>query len=189
MSHLAWLFAACLGLACAGGPLAARAQTPAVPTQQTLIAPPSPAAPPAVMSPAAPSAGQAAPAPNTARPDASTPRARQELSLVERRITDLHRRLKISQDQEPRWQDFATVMRENAVNMDHLFEQQQDRGSLTALAQMQGYVQLATVHAQDMQRLLPAFEQLYNSMPDAQKKLTDQVFRETARRGAAGTHR
>ncbi len=38
---------------------------------------------------------------------------------------------------------------------------------------------------QHLQKLVPAFDALYNAMPEQQKKLTDQVFRENAERHAA----
>ena len=39
---------------------------------------------------------------------------------------------------------------------------------------------IAAAHAQHVQKLVPAFENLYNAMPDQQKRLADQVFRENA---------
>jgi hypothetical protein len=40
-------------------------------------------------------------------------------------------------------------------------------------------------HVQHLQKLVPAFDNLYNAMPEQQKKLTDQVFRANAGRHAA----
>ena len=50
---------------------------------------------------------------------------------------------------------------------------------------MQSYEQIAEAHAQHLQKLVPAFDALYNAMPEQQKKLTDQVFRENAERHVA----
>jgi len=36
------------------------------------------------------------------------------------------------------------------------------------------------MHAQDLHRLVPAFKNLYNAMPEQQKRLADQAFRENA---------
>ena len=45
---------------------------------------------------------------------------------------------------------------------------------------MQSYEQIAEAHTQHLQKLVPAFDNLYNAMPEQQKKLTDQVFRANA---------
>lgn len=111
--------------------------------------------------------------------------ARPAMPPVAQRLADLHRQLRILPEQEQRWGAFATTLRENAQNMEYLIEQQRARASLGAIAQLQSWTELTTVQAQDMQRLLPAFEQLYNSMPEAQRKLADQVFRDFARQPAA----
>jgi len=54
-----------------------------------------------------------------------------------------------------------------------------------AVQNMQSYEQIAEAHAQHLQKLVPAFDNLYNAMPEQQKKLTDQVFRANAEQHAA----
>jgi DNA-binding transcriptional regulator YbjK len=55
---------------------------------------------------------------------------------------------------------------------------------------MQSYEQLAEAHAQHLQKLVPAFQTVYNSMSDQQKQTADQVFRENAEQHAQrGAHR
>jgi hypothetical protein len=107
---------------------------------------------------------------------------------VERRIKELHAQLRITPAEEPQWNQFTEVMRENARDMDQAFMQRaQQFPTMTALQNMQSYEQLAEEHAKRVQRLIPAFENLYNSMPEQQKQLADQVFRANAERhvGAA----
>jgi hypothetical protein len=60
--------------------------------------------------------------------------------------------------------------------------------SMNAVQNMESYEQIAEQHAQHVQKLVPAFQNLYNSMPDEQKRLADQVFRANAERQAQ-THR
>ena len=62
---------------------------------------------------------------------------------------------------------------------------------MNAVQNLQSYEQLAEAHAQRVQKLIPAFENLYNAMPEQQKQLADQVFRGNAEKhiGAAQTHR
>jgi len=61
--------------------------------------------------------------------------------------------------------------------------------TMIALQNMQSYEQLAEAHAQHLQKLVPAFENLYNAMPDQQKRLADQVFRANAEQHTAQSHR
>ena len=48
---------------------------------------------------------------------------------------------------------------------------------MNAAENMQSYAQIAELHAQDTQKLAAAFQTLYGSMSDAQKKNADTVFR------------
>jgi periplasmic protein CpxP/Spy len=100
---------------------------------------------------------------------------------VEHRINELHAQLRITPAERPQWDKFADVMRENARDMDQAFIQRsQQFQSMNAVQNMQSYEQIAEAHAQHVQKLVPAFEDLYNAMPDQQKRLADQVFRENA---------
>ena len=49
--------------------------------------------------------------------------------------------------------------------------------SMTAEENMKSYADIASRHAQNVQRLVPAFDALYATMSDGQKKTADQVFR------------
>ena len=100
---------------------------------------------------------------------------------VEHRINELHAQLRITLAERPQWDQFAEVMRGNARDMDQAFIQRAEQfQSLNALQNMQSYEQIAEAHARHLQRLVPAFENLYNTMPDQQKRLADQVFRANA---------
>jgi protein CpxP len=102
---------------------------------------------------------------------------------VERHIKELHSQLKITPAEEPQWNEFAEVMRANARDMDQAFMQRaQQYAAMNAVQNMQSYEQLAQEHAQHVQELLPAFQKLYDAMPDQQKRLADQVFRANAER-------
>jgi len=108
---------------------------------------------------------------------------------VEQRIKELYSQLRISPAERPQWDQFAQVMRDNARDMDRVYDQHTEQfRSMTALQNMQSYEQLATQHAQNLQKLVPAFQDLYNAMPDQQKQLADQVFRANVEKQAQ-THR
>jgi D-alanyl-D-alanine carboxypeptidase len=106
---------------------------------------------------------------------------------IEQRIADLHAKLQISAAEQPQWDQFAQVMRDNARTMNQTFQQRvHTLPAMTATDNMQSYAQIATEHAQEMQKLVPAFEALYASMPDSQQRVADKVFRDdahTARHG------
>jgi protein CpxP len=100
---------------------------------------------------------------------------------VEGRIKELHSQLRITPAEEPQWNEFAQVMRENARDMDQAFMQRaQQFPTMNAVQNMQSYEQIAEQHAQRVQKLVPAFQKLYDAMPDQQKRLADQVFRANA---------
>ena len=60
--------------------------------------------------------------------------------------------------------------------------------TMNAVQNMESYEQIAEAHAQHLQKLVPAFQNLYNAMPDQQKQLADQVFRANVEKQAQ-THR
>jgi hypothetical protein len=100
---------------------------------------------------------------------------------VEGRIKELHAQLHITPAEEPQWNEFAQVMRENARDMDQVFMQRaQQFPTMNAVQNMQSYEQISEQHAQRVQKLVPAFQKLYDAMPDQQKRLADQVFRANA---------
>lgn len=120
------------------------------------------------------------------QPAASTAEAKQSGrrdAAVEQRIADLHSRLHISQGQEQQWEQFAGVMRDNARNMDQSYEERSQRiQQMSAVDNMRSYAQLAEAHAQDVQKLVPAFQTLYGSLSPEQKRTADQLFRSYAER-------
>ena len=126
---------------------------------------------------------------NTTSPMAGHPVAGKNAEeRVENRIKELHAQLRITPAEEPQWNQFAEVMRENAREMDQtLMQRAQQFQTMNAVQNLQSYGQLADAHAQRVQKLIPAFENLYNAMPEQQKQLADQIFRGNAEKhiGAA----
>jgi hypothetical protein len=131
----------------------------------------------------------ACPSPARAQADTAAPphkaMADRRAESVEQRITALHAALKITPAEEPAWEAVAQTMRDNAASMRKLVGDTSGRArqGMTAIEDMQSYQQLAQAHADEMKSLLTTFTTLYNSMPDDQKKLADQVFRESRRHG------
>jgi periplasmic protein CpxP/Spy len=136
--------------------------------------------------------GQAAPSSSAApAPTAHAPARSKgtQADRVEARIKSLHAQLKITPDEEQQWTVVAQTMRDNAQAIDQLVQQRTaQRGSMNAVEDMKSYQGIAQAHADEMQKLVPAFEALYDKMPDTQKKHADVVFnqRTAARQANAG---
>lgn len=96
---------------------------------------------------------------------------------VEERITDLHAKLKITADEEPKWTQVVAVMRDNAKKMDDLLRTRNDGiRSMTAVDDLRSYRDITQAHADGLQKLISAFEDLYGTMTPDQKKNADVVF-------------
>jgi periplasmic protein CpxP/Spy len=108
-------------------------------------------------------------------------------SKVEARIKSLHAQLKITPAEEQEWSAVAQTMRDNATEMDQLVQQRmKQRTGLNAVDDMKSYEAIVQAHANEMQKLVPAFEALYTKMSASQQKLADNVINErTASRRAA----
>src|SRR4029077_10730121 len=100
---------------------------------------------------------------------------------VEQRITNLHTALKITPAQEAQWDGVAQDMRENAAAMDKLLAETRATPpqSMTAVADLKMYQKFAQAHVDGLKNMLSHFEAFYAAMPDAQKKIADDVFRST----------
>ncbi|SKA12082.1 LTXXQ motif family protein [Enhydrobacter aerosaccus] len=113
----------------------------------------------------------------TAKPPAAQAATSSQPETVEQRITQLKTALKITPDQEPKWNAVAQAMRENAAAMDKLVKEKHAKDpNMTAVQDLETYRDFTQAHLDGLKNLIPAFDALYNSMPDAQKKNADQVF-------------
>ncbi|MBV8536677.1 MAG: Spy/CpxP family protein refolding chaperone [Alphaproteobacteria bacterium] len=141
---------------------------------------PAPANAQSTVTPSASSSGAAsAPATKTRH----TRRAR--TFDIEQYITNLHKQLKITPDQETQWKQVADVMRQNSAAMQSATQEYaQSAKDMTAVDDLKSYQKIVKTHEDALQRLVPAFQTLYDSMPDAQKKTADQVFRGSISRAA-----
>jgi hypothetical protein len=124
---------------------------------------------PTTTAPATQAPTMAAPAPSTA--------ASSRQSRIDAYINNMHKRLKVTSEQETQWNAVAQVMRDNAEDIDKLAsDRRAKRSSMTAVDDLQSYEAIADAHADGLKKLVPAFSALYDSMSDTQKKNADQVF-------------
>lgn len=174
MRHAAIYLAAWTAAALAGVPPAG-AQAPAVQA-------------PAVQAPAT----QAQAAQAQAAPGAAGPQAMQAPAVprVERQIASLQRRLRITPAQQPQWDAFTGVMRDNARRQEAAAAARAARPlTLTAPDDLRAHAAAAQAQADGMARLVPAFDALYAALSPDQRAAADQVFqqfeRQALRRRAA----
>jgi periplasmic protein CpxP/Spy len=138
-------------------------------------------APALAQSAGSPAAQPAAPPPSAAGPAADQAAA----ARVEARIKQLHTQLQITPAEDAQWTQFAQIMRENARDMGEAAAQRAAQfATMNAVDDMKSYEQLAEAHVQRLQKLIPAFEALYNAMSTEQKQIADRVFRGGAERHA-----
>jgi periplasmic protein CpxP/Spy len=112
----------------------------------------------------APPSGKAKPAPAGPRDE------------VEQEITEMRDRLLITPAQQQQFDAFAEIMRGNARELDELMRQQTQKPNKNAVDDMRFYLQFTEAQAEGLKRLLPAFQALYDSLTDQQKRAADSVM-------------
>lgn len=151
--------------------------------------------PAAATAPIPPPAGSASPstgpppaaaaAPAVAQPAPPPPSPEVE-AAIDRRIEALRAELGISTAQTPLWTAFAQAMRENAQSTDALFAQRAGAvAAMNAVDNMHNYARIARAYADNTERLAAAFDSLYASLSEAQKRTADTIFRHQATAAAA----
>ncbi|MGO8917136.1 MAG: Spy/CpxP family protein refolding chaperone [Stellaceae bacterium] len=112
-----------------------------------------------------------------APPPAATKRPRRSpVDRVEQRIKTLHDALAITPAQEPQWNAVAQAMRDEAQAMQQAIGQREQSPTMNAVDDLKAYEAIADVHAQGLQKLVPAFQTLYASLSDDQKTKADALF-------------
>jgi hypothetical protein len=101
---------------------------------------------------------------------------------VEARIKELQTKLKITPAQEALWNNLTQVMQDNAKTMGALTKARSEEAStMTAIDDLKSYAEIVEAHADGIRKFILAFEPLYASMSDAQKKAADKLFRHHGR--------
>lgn len=131
----------------------------------------------------APALAQTAPAP------ANSPAAQSEAhhhgqawltpgQLVDGRIAFLKTELKITPAQETQWQQYASVMRQNAQSLDQaIANARQHRGTaMNAVERMEVRGEFAKVRAENQARLLTALKPLYASLSPEQQQVANALM-------------
>jgi hypothetical protein len=95
---------------------------------------------------------------------------------VEARIKELRDKLKITEAQAAAWDKVAATMRDNANRIHALVQARHDKSGRTAIEDLESYKKIANAHAEGLDRFIPVFQALYDSMSPEQKKNADTVF-------------
>jgi hypothetical protein len=157
------------GLAVASGPSAdgMRLQAAVSATEPAAAQGPGAGTPPGSKSPGA----KAKPAPAGPRDE------------VEQEITELRDRLHITPAQQQQFDAFAETLRKNAQELDALMHEKGQKPNANAVDDMRFYLQFTEAQAEGLKRLLPAFQALYDSLTDQQKRAADAVMGNAAPAG------
>jgi len=100
------------------------------------------------------------------------------VDFTEARIKQLQGALKITEAQKELWDNLTQVMRENAKEMDALTKDRAERTKpMNAVEHMKFHREITEAHLGQLNKFIPPFEALYDSMSDEQKKITDTIFR------------
>ena len=103
---------------------------------------------------------------------------RTHMERTEAHIVNLQNALKITKDQQGLWNDLTQVMRDNAKTLEDLVKVRIDKkNNMNAVEDLKSYSQISEAQVEGMQNFIPAFEALYNSMSDEQKKNADVLFK------------
>ncbi|MFO1160773.1 MAG: Spy/CpxP family protein refolding chaperone [Reyranellaceae bacterium] len=97
---------------------------------------------------------------------------------VEQRIATLKTALKITPDQESKWNGVAQAMRDNASKMEKLVATKRaiPPEKTTAVDDLKTYQEFTEARLDGLKHLTSAFKALYDAMTPDQKKNADQVF-------------
>lgn len=120
-----------------------------------------------------------------AQPSNATPQAPME-RVEQRRLAELHKRLRITPSEQAAWDRFAQASMQNAAQLDAAFRARAEQvPDMNAVQNMQSFADLDMRRAQDMQRLVPEFQELYAALSPSQQRSADELFRQGARRAQA----
>ena len=114
----------------------------------------------------------------TGKPPAAAAATSNKPETVEQRIDMLKSALKITPQQESKWDGVAQAMRDNASRMEKLVAEKRKLApdKTTAVDDLKTYQDFAQAHLDGIKHLTSSFKSLYDAMSPDQKKNADQVF-------------
>jgi hypothetical protein len=106
---------------------------------------------------------------------------------LDERIATLHTNLRITPAQETNWNAVAQVMRDNEARMQGLIAARKAEPvhHIDAPEDLRTYERFTQAHVDGLKLLRSSFETLYQTMPESQKLVADEVFRKFGHRHEA----
>ena len=114
----------------------------------------------------------------TGKPPAAAAATSTKAETVEQRIVTLKASLKITPDQEKKWDGVAQAMRDSSAQMEKLVTAKRaiPADKMTAVDDLKTYQDFTETRLDGLKQVNSAFKSLYDSMPTEQKKNADMVF-------------
>ncbi|MCU4160686.1 Spy/CpxP family protein refolding chaperone [Acidiphilium sp. AL] len=110
-------------------------------------------------------------------PAASSAATTSPASEIKAHINKLRTELKITSAQRSQWDALASVMRQNATQMETLYKQRsRNAETMTAVEILKSYREFTRAHLAALNKLIPAFTKLYGVLSHTQKKTADELF-------------
>jgi hypothetical protein len=95
---------------------------------------------------------------------------------IEARLAEIKQRLNITAAQQPQFDKFADVLKQNAREMEALMQKEMPSAPPGAVEGLRIAASFAQAEADNLKRLVPALEALYASLSEQQKRTADEMF-------------
>ena len=115
-------------------------------------------------------------APAGQNPAVAQPQAQPAQDPVEAHLADVRKKLNITTAQQSQFDQFATVVKQNAQAVEAAMQKAQQNAEQSAVESLRTAANFAQTEAENLKRLVPAFETLYTSLSAEQKRLADRLF-------------
>jgi len=123
-------------------------------------------------------AGAPAFAETPTHPTTAEQAAQKPIDRTEDRLREMHAKLKITAEQDPQWENFVKAERDSAKDMSDLIAKRESSvKTMNAIDDFKNYAAITEAHEEGLKKIIPAFEKLYGSLSDEQKKIADDMFK------------
>jgi periplasmic protein CpxP/Spy len=121
-------------------------------------------------------------APAGQKPGAAAPAG----NPIETQLAEVKKRLSITAAQQSQFDQFASIVKQNAQSMDALMQMATAQGAQqNAVDGLRTAANFAQTEADNLKRLVPALEALYASLSEQQKRAADKLFSAAPPSGAS----
>ena len=115
-------------------------------------------------------------APAGQKPAAAPTQAPAAGNPIEAHLADIKQQLNITAAQQPKFEEFAKVIRQNAETMEAAMQKVQQSVRQSAVEGLRTAASLTQTEADNLKRLVPALEALYAALSGEQKRMADELF-------------